>query len=1157
MEEKENNKNRKSNNNHLRDLFSRNFTILFFLGNFATIIITIIILNYLLKQVGKNNQINETFSILNYRQTIPLLFEAEQLVLSSYQEYFNYLKKIEIYAESVFDISKDDSSSESDFIIDYDDKNKLKKLEELNLSYEYTKEFIKYFLHYGIYKKNKDFNKEGKKFLNLFDNLIPILETIYNITNYKTNILNKIYIIIDDFNLFFQYPFQDNISYLTDIPSWCINSFNTNYFIGNNFDYHCTNWYMEIKHMINLNSSNNLGISSPFINSLNAQQNYCVIICYYSQLIPNNTYFCFEILTDELERKLNLVNSRTNGFFYISRICDKNLFYYPRTNDELKKTIELYEFSMNKSYYYDELIDFQNISKVIYKQYTKNEKENVSMPYSYSLKYNYKYNNKVWIMYILPIFFQDYEDDSSSNKENLTFSLLNLIYIEEENHSRNFIDNLLSWDIGSIIIPIIFTILQGLLLHLLSTYLIRAIEKNIVYPIKNIKKSIERMNDETEDFYINNNLATNKNLLLSENNFESYNNLINEKEELNYSQGDFDNNENNLYNNNNDDYDEEEEYINLCSQDIKNIFCKFINVRNSLSTVSNTNKEENLKNIPEMLFATEVFEQINNKPALKISNSNIGYLLLQCKKYDIAILHLIESVTFIDEESDKKYFKFLQNEFNTNQYNNQINNQKESIFNNELLFNIDNKTILESRFPKLIFCYKKLFFYLKKLKKLNINKDNFENSKQDLELYLSNNKHLLTNYLNVLDKNIILAHAKSEFISSKTKLIIAYFEKIECYINFLINQENTNIQIFKELYEMFINTKNLIKINKNDIKPKSILKNLLKEKNLDENLIEIPNEILLQKLYFFKGLLSYKCKNYIIAIKYFSKTLEKNFKISDAKIVFKSNKKLIKIANLYYNKYDILKKNKEKLILNEYINNKENELNKFNIINNDIGIIISVKNSFDFIKLSIEKIIFIIENYIDDEDRFFIAFSCEDSLKILINLDYKKNIFKSYILEYFKNLENEYITNSLENGEDNLTNIIKKSKIYLIKKNIEQKRNNVIMFMTNRKNIQNYESKNFLENELKNILIEKEDKLLIITQDFKSKKNNNNIISNEINENNQINNIIDNENIEFNSKKINKKICKFINFDNLSEIKNVLMRYGKIKDQDFALEKYI
>ena len=262
---------------------------------------------------------------------------------------------------------------------------------------------------------------------------------------------------------------------------------------------------------------------------------------------------------------------------------------------------------------------------------------------------------------------------------------------------------------------------------------------------------------------------------------------------------------------------------------------------------------------------------------------------------------------------------------------------------------------------------------------------------------------------------------------------------------------------------MFINSKKLIKINKNDIKPKNILKILLKEKNLDE-LIEIPNEILLQKLYFFKGLLSYKCKNYIIAIKYFTKVLEKNFMISDAKIVFKSNKKLIKIANIYYNKYNILKKNKEKLILSEYINNKENELNKFNIINKDIGIIISVKNSFDFIKLSIEKTIFIIENYIDDDDRFFIAFSFGDSLKILTNLDYKKNILKSYILEYFKNLDNEYITNSLENGQDNLSNIIKKAKIFLIKKNIEQKRNNIIMFITNKKNIQNNQSKNFLEN---------------------------------------------------------------------------------------------
>ena len=725
MEEKENNKNRKSNNNHLRDLFSRNFTILFFLGNFATIIITIIILNYLLKQVGKDEQINDTFSIINYKQTIPLLFEAEQLILSSYQEYFNYLKKIEIYADSIFNITNDNSYKP--YICSFPHFPE-------NLTYEYPpNNFSNYILHYGIFMNVTYFNEEGeteKNFLNLFHNLLPILETIYNITNYKTNILNKIYIIIDDFNLFFQYP--DNISYSDKVlPSWCVNSNEKNYSISDSFDYHCTNWYMEILHMISSNPTNNLGISSPFNNNLNSQdniENYSVIICYKSKMIPNKTYFCFEIMTYELERKLNLVNSRTNGYFYVSRINDTNLFYYPRINKEYKKTIELYEFSMNKFYYYDELIDFQYISKVIYKQYKKNETDNISMPYSYELKYKFTYCNKIWIMYILPIFFQDYEDHNSSSQDenSLTFSLLNLIYVEEEDHSRNFIDNLLSWDIGSILIPIIFTILQGLLLHLLSTFLIRVIEKNIVYPIKNITKNIERMNDEIEDYDINNNLlSTNKNLLLSENNIESYNNLISEKEELKNSQGDFDNNESNLNNNNDDDYDEEE-YINLCSQDIKNIYYKFINVRNSLSTISNTNEEENLKNIPEMLFATEVFEQINNIPELKLSNSNIGNLFLKIKKYDIAILHLSESATFIDEETDKKYFQYLQNEYNSNELNNNIVNQKESIFNNEILFNIDNKTILESRFPKLIFCYKKLFLNLKKLKKNN-NKDNFEN----------------------------------------------------------------------------------------------------------------------------------------------------------------------------------------------------------------------------------------------------------------------------------------------------------------------------------------------------------------------------------------------------------------------------------------------
>ena len=81
----------------------------------------------------------------------------------------------------------------------------------------------------------------------------------------------------------------------------------------------------------------------------------------------------------------------------------------------------------------------------------------------------------------------------------------------------------------------------------------------------------------------------------------------------------------------------------------------------------------------------------------------------------------------------------------------------------------------------------------------------------------------------------------------------------------MINEENVNnMEIFKELHEMFIKTKQLIKTNKDEIKPKRILKNLLKEKNVDENLIETPNEILFQKLNFFKGLLVYQCKNYLI-----------------------------------------------------------------------------------------------------------------------------------------------------------------------------------------------------------------------------------------------------------------------------------------------------
>ena len=88
-----------------------------------------------------------------------------------------------------------------------------------------------------------------------------------------------------------------------------------------------------------------------------------------------------------------------------------------------------------------------------------------------------------------------------------------------------------------------------------------------------------------------------------------------------------------------------------------------------------------------MVFATEIFKQVKNKTALNITNSNIGNLLLNLKKYDLAIMHLLES-DFYKEFDNEKNIKL-----------NKIDNYDE----------IEQYNILiESRYPKLIYNFKNI-----------------------------------------------------------------------------------------------------------------------------------------------------------------------------------------------------------------------------------------------------------------------------------------------------------------------------------------------------------------------------------------------------------------------------------------------------------------
>ena len=561
---------------------------------------------------------------------------------------------------------------------------------------------------------------------------------------------------------------------------------------------------------------------------------------------------------------------------------------------------------------------------------------------------------------------------------------------------------------------------------ILMNHLIRAIALNIVLPMKNIKKIFEKFNTENEGIdneeqhlmLKNNNLPNNSRNLgtfedKNKNRIKHHSSIRNiyglkKRENSKHLNQRKVSNKNSIKNKNsisqnisfkeqiddNDDFlnnykdkgsdsEDEENYINIKSKDIQDLFCKMINVKNSLDTLYSED-QNNIKKLPDILFASEIFDEIKNENAKNICLSNIANIFLKLKKYDIAIMHLIESEKSLLENEKSNEIKpketNLLNNNNILKNNKKIKQKTSNLFHrlsitNDQKINKEDieqkitekfKVLIESRYPKIIYCYKKFFKNLKKVKKMNLRPELAKNKLNDYEFYISKNIHMLDNFKEYIEKYVELCQIEGNYLNSNNRYAQALLEKIEFIIKYEISENNLNDieEQMDLLHELFTKVKKLIKGNKEIIKPKNILKFLLKEEFTNE-LDEIPNSILLQRLRFYKGKLALKCGHYMVAIKKFQKVFMKSSeKITDIKISFKSYKKLIKIAELMKENCNYNNKKNEENLLNQYIIDKKRELQKFVSTERNFIILISTNaGNIDFFINSLENTSYIIDNY--------------------------------------------------------------------------------------------------------------------------------------------------------------------------------------------------
>ena len=1202
------------NEKHLQDKLVREFSPPLLLAVFGAIIIYSVCSLVFIRNISHNSQIKSSFFQLNLQLHEQLILQVENVLIYKTQSIFDLLLKIENTAKFFHNLY--DNKTDKDKVKEYINKYTL-NINDIN-------ENTVLDTNKAVFGKNENtsininINDENvQKVLYTLSSLIPMLSSMYQSTNKNEQNIENIFMIMNKYEIYLDFPLTNDTIFKTGKNrAFCFNELNGQVdgkiVIPERYDYHCQSWFSD---SLNLNKLSNKSyyISPPYYITKSFKI-LITTICLNSTEIKseNDTneegdfyLFCINVRFKPILDMLELINHKIHGYFFVTRVFNQKAFYYPKTissrNDTktyLFDNFNLEEFNLNENYYLDELNEYINQKNSFLNIYENYDSTSL-LETEYELKGEFMKNDKQYYYYIFPVF---------NHLSDIKINLLNIIYIYADETTENIIYNITSKLINAetLFFLLIILLIQAIIVMTLVNHLIRAIAFNIILPMKNIKKLFEKFNyeededlDNDDDLILNSNNFSNNNISgrgreslkqkrSSQKSYSFYrskltNSLRSESKNIYKSSsknknkleqnsdfiGYIDDNDHflNNYKDIGSDSDDNENYINIKSKDIQDLFNRMINVKKSLDTI-NSNEQNDIKKLPDILFASEVFGEIKNERAKNICISNIANIFLKLKKYDLAIMHLIESEILLEKEknndlkdnetislNNNNNIQLQQNKKRINRHSiNDINLNKGKIGQKTLE---KNKILIESRYPKLIYCYKKFFKNIKKLKEMKLSRELTKNRINDYEYYISKNFHMLNNFREYIEKYVELCQIEVNYVNSSNRLIQALIEKIEFFIKYEINEENINFDNIEEnldiLHDLMKKVKKLIKNNKEIIKPKNILKILLKE-DFTNDLDEIPNSILMQRLNYNKGNLAFKCGDYMKAIKKFQKVFMKSSdKITDIKITSKSCKKLIKIAELMKSKCKYINKKTEENILNQYISDKTKELKKFVSSERNFIILISTNvDNLDFFINSLENAIYITDNYIKDNDRYCIAFASSDTglgggLKFIVKLELKGKQKNEALLNYIQDIKQDYelLSSYEENSEDNIKFILEKAKSF----SHNSERKNFYIFFGNKSRL-SHESADFLcGEEIKSFLEEDKEKLILIMQE------NYDLNENKINE---INSLIPVEEKEFDINKINNKICSFIHFDDLLKIKDDVMMYGNINSSDnaFNFEKY-
>ena len=1224
-------KSKKPPNKRLSGKFVTCFFIPFLIGTILSMIMLLIMFPLASDIINSCESLTNIFVQKEFKRSLPLILSGIYSINNVFQLYINNLFKIKNYYkynnERILTKATEDKKKFiiNKFSFNGVNESQINNFKNLYIKNNKNKEYLmnqmKWFIDTN--KKFLDNNNEDDKILinqtytSIY--LIPLLKTIIKLSNtYNENIesTNQIYIMFASTELFIKYPIIYNNINGNDLnimnnPSNCKTKKGT---FPEYYYFKCKPYYSFL--LKEVEKDYNLSISNAY--KLN-NGNYGITICiqFYEETIFDVITICHDFDMSYINTQLDSLNNKLSGYLFLIKTKSEVPLYYPvQFKDYEYVNLANMEFSDTNEYYSDEISLFNNKIPLLIEEYSY-----INDSYNDIKSFDISKNNEKYKYSLFPIYFKIQEQKKPLH-------LMTLVYVNlyNKNYGAKYL-------YSTILIVIIYVLMECFLL-LLCKYLIISIAKNIVMPIKVIKDLLEQdfeintnnnniINDERDkDFLYNNinkkmndinninNNTQNKNKNENNSQIKNDNIDINIKETNNIIKDGFDNNKIMEESNNNNkenqinkernnmrlklivndedssedenssfDNDDDIDKTKYRSNNIQQLFMKLVDLKNSFKCLEN-NKLSNDK-LSNLVYAQNVFFDINNLEASSLCESNISSLFVNSNQFDKAISHLYNGI----EDINRKIFNSNKKDYNKMNFD----DLKKKIKSENLL----------NRYIKLFYCYKK---YFKNVKKKYKNKNIIKKSKKKKDIFVPDiNSFYITHHIKLykkcLDDYIIKV---KEYFGGKD-LCLGLLEKLEERISFELNfysDNNNDINYYNninkadkekiiiEICEIF---KEVDKLNNNQISIDNYnvihLINLLKFDSEIVNAMDIPPSILIQKTNFLKGKFHLKCYDYKQAIEYFEKTLDYG-KIGDIEITIKALKYLIKIAKIYLqcvnndiefhsnenkkNKLELKEDNKRKELLNNFIINLTKEINSYVYIPKDICITINLGNLSKVNDLNINEkfsnIQKILKNIYEDittnKDRIAILEYKSQNYKFFLNLQKKEE----KINEIIDNMElNLYSCYSHFKQIDNKTLMKKNSLILQNKEKLENKniknKNSMCLYdsvkycrgyLKKKQNNINNEIQNWIifltcginDNEIDEIIEKPIDEALFPDKDKKD-----NLI------------IIFYENISDNSKAKLKKWIKFnksdvLIKDELNKLKDIMGTKGEKQKVYFELEKY-